>query len=197
MYIAFEGIDLVGKSSQIELMKKEFPNFIFTKEPGGTEFGKKIREIVLHDNFELSRISEFLLFLSDRSEHYQKVIKPNLENGKIVVSDRTLISGMAYALQNGGISKDEVLNLNLMVIEKKLPDLTIFIKISENELMKRRSLKSHDNIENRGIQYALEVQNLLEYWIDKLDLNVLTIDASNSIDDIFQDIKNKIDFNLT
>jgi len=197
LYIAFEGIDLVGKSSQIELMKKEFPNFIFTKEPGGTEFGKKIREIVLHDNFELSRISEFLLFLSDRSEHYQKVIKPNLENGKIVVSDRTLISGMAYALQNGGISKDEVLNLNLMVIEKKLPDLTIFIKISENELMKRRSLKSHDNIENRGIQYALEVQNLLEYWIDKLDLNVLTIDASNSIDDIFQDIKNKIDFNLT
>lgn len=196
MYIVFEGIDLVGKSSQIDLLKNNFPYFIFTREPGGTDFGEKIREIILHNNFFLNSVSEFFLFLSDRSEHYQKIVKPNNQNGKVVVSDRSIISGMAYAMQNGGIPELDILNLNLLTIENKLPDLTIFIKISKDELIKRRTSKSHDNIELRGIEYALQVQDFLEYWIDKLKVDVLKIDASQNINDIEKIIKERVSKNI-
>ena len=188
MYISLEGIDLVGKSSQIDLLKKEFPDFIFTKEPGGTAFGQRIREMILHDDFSLNRTSEFLLFLSDRSEHYHRVIKPNIQSAKTVVSDRSIISGMAYALQNGGISEEDILNMNLMTVENQLPDLVILLKISEDELIRRRTTRDHDNIESRGLKYALQVQEYLEYWIEKLGLNLLKIDASKTIEDIFKEI---------
>ena len=188
MYISLEGIDLVGKSSQIDLLKKEFPDFIFTKEPGGTAFGQRIREMILHDDFSLNRTSEFLLFLSDRSEHYHRVIKPNIQSAKTVVSDRSIISGMAYALQNGGISEEKILNMNLMTVENQLPDLVILLKISEDELIRRRTTRGHDNIESRGLKYALQVQEYLEYWIEKLGLNLLKIDASKTIEDIFKEI---------
>ena len=192
MYLVFEGIDLVGKTSQIELLQKEFSDFIFTKEPGGTEFGNKIRSMILHDNFSINRISEFLLFLSDRSEHFQNVIKQNIQNGKTVVSDRSLISGMAYALQNGGVSEEKILEMNLMTIENTLPDLVIFLKISEDELLKRRASRGHDNIEIRGIEYALQVQKHLEYWIDKLKIPVLKIDAIKPAEEIAKIIKSRI-----
>jgi len=189
LYIVFEGIDLVGKSSQIELLQKEFSDFIFTKEPGGTAFGVKIREMILHDNLSIDRVSEFFLFLSDRSEHYHKVVKPNLQSGKTVVSDRSIISGMAYALQNGGISEENILNINLMTIENRVPDLVIFLEISKEELIKRRITRGHDNIEIRGLEYALQVQEYLEYWTSKLNIRTLKIDASKSIETIFDEVK--------
>lgn len=196
LYIALEGIDLVGKSSQIELIEKEFPDFISTKEPGGTEFGKKVREMILHDDFLINRVSEFFLFLADRSEHYNRVIKPNLQSGKTIISDRSIISGMAYALQNGGISEDAVLNMNLISVENIVPDLVIFISISKEELIKRRTTRGHDNIEIRGIEYALQVQEYLELWITKLNIEVLKIDASQSVESIFREIKNKVHLNV-
>jgi dTMP kinase len=192
MYIALEGIDLVGKSTQMVLLKKEFPKFIFTREPGGTLFGKKIREILLHEEYSLHTVSEFLLFLADRSEHYQRIIKPNLESNKTIISDRSIISGMAYALQNGGISENEIKNLNLLSVENRLPDLVVFIEISKEELLKRRGGNIHDKIEMRGVEYSLSVQKNLIYWIEKLGLNLIKVSASESESSIFKKIKEKI-----
>jgi len=192
MYLVFEGIDLVGKTSQIELLQKEFSDFIFTKEPGGTEFGRKIRNMILHDDFSINRMSEFLLFLSDRSEHFHRIVKPNIQSGKTIVSDRSLISGMAYALQNGGITEAHILDMNLMTIENQLPNLVIFLKISKEELIKRRASRGHDNIEMRGVEYALQVQEYLEYWIDKLEIPALKIDAVKPAEEIANIIKSKI-----
>ena len=192
MYLVFEGIDLVGKTSQIELLQKKFSNFIFTKEPGGTEFGKKIRSIILHEGFSIDRMSEFLLFLSDRSEHFHRIVKPNIQSHQTVISDRSLISGMAYALQNGGISEQQILDMNLMTVENSLPDLIIFLKISKEELLKRRASRGHDNIEMRGIEYALQVQTYIEYWIDKLNIPVLKIDAIKPAEEIAEIIQSRI-----
>ncbi|MEN8304472.1 MAG: dTMP kinase [Campylobacterota bacterium] len=78
MYIAIEGIDTAGKSTQIEAVSKNYPNAIVTKEPGATEVGKEIREMVLSAKAQ-SKKAEFLLFLADRAEHITEVIEPNIE----------------------------------------------------------------------------------------------------------------------
>jgi len=90
MYIAIEGIDTAGKSTQIELLKKEFKDFLFIKEPGFTDFGKKIREIIFKDN--ISKKAELFLFLADRAETIE-IIKQNFN--KTIISDRSVISGIA------------------------------------------------------------------------------------------------------
>ena len=194
MYIVFEGIDFVGKTTQIEKLKNEFPNFIYTREPGGTQFGKKVRDILLHDDFALHHFSEFLLFLADRSEHYRRVLKPNLEAGKVVISDRSIISGMAYAKSNGGVEEETILDMNLMSVEKTLPNLVIFLTISRDELIRRKSQElKRDNIEVRGIDYSLSVQDNISFWLEKLEIETLQIDSSNSVEAIFNTIRKKIE----
>ena len=92
MLVIFEGIDCVGKTTQINLLKEIYKDAIITKEPGGTKFGKKIRNLLLNGD-EISKKAELFLFLADRNEHYEKVIKPNLNN--LILSDRSLISGIS------------------------------------------------------------------------------------------------------
>ena len=91
MYILFEGIDTCGKTTQIELLKGKFDNLLVTKEPGGTNNGIKIRKLILNGKI-YSKQAEILLFLADRAEHFEEVIKPN--KSKLIVSDRGLISGL-------------------------------------------------------------------------------------------------------
>jgi len=99
MYTLLEGIDRSGKSTQIKLLKREFPKAIFTKEPGGTPLGQKIRSILLHSNQKPASLAEVFLFLADRNEHINKVIKPNLD--RLIISDRGFISGIAYGVARG------------------------------------------------------------------------------------------------
>ena len=75
MLIFFEGIDGVGKSTQIELLKSVYRNYLITKEPGGTLLGEKLREILLESNLKISKTAELFLFLADRAEHFEKVLK--------------------------------------------------------------------------------------------------------------------------
>ena len=106
MYIALEGIDTAGKSTQIQALSKKFPDAIITKEPGATEIGKEIREMLLSARVE-SKKAEFLLFLADRAEHMLKVIEPNI-NTKMIISDRSAVSGVAYALTQGELKTQEI-----------------------------------------------------------------------------------------
>jgi len=122
MYILFEGVDTCGKSTQIELLAKNIPEIVTTKEPGGTNFGKKAREILLKDSLASKR-AELLLFLADRAEHYQEVIKANRD--KVVVSDRGFISGIGYALANDDFDFDELVRLNKFALEDHFPDKII------------------------------------------------------------------------
>ena len=96
MYAVIEGIDTAGKSTQLELLKKKFPNAIFTKEPGGTPLGIKLRSMALNGEAK-SEIAEMFLFLADRAEHIEELIKANQTN--FIISDRSMISGIAYANQ--------------------------------------------------------------------------------------------------
>ncbi len=87
MYVVIEGIDTAGKSTQLEILKNKFPNAIFTKEPGGTALGIKLREMILSGEAN-SSLAEMFMFLADRAEHTQEIILKN--KNKLIVSDRSV-----------------------------------------------------------------------------------------------------------
>ena len=189
MYIVVEGIDTCGKSTQIELLAKSYPQAIITKEPGATDLGAKIRELVLFSD-GLCSVTELLLFLADRSNHASAVIKPNL--GRLIISDRSLISGMAYALASNKFDFQWLKTLNKFAMQDIMPDAIILFEIQEETLRERLGGKSHDVIEQRGIEYMLNVQKQLAFVAKELDIDTLLIKAEDKIEDIQKQINNFI-----
>lgn len=176
MYILFEGIDGAGKSTQIARLAAAFPQAIVTKEPGGTKLGENLREILLKEN-DLDKRAEILLFLTDRAEHFGKIIKPNLD--KMILSDRGFVSGMAYALAGGNFSFEELLNLNKFALQGNFPQKIVFFKANESTLRSRLGSRTQmDGIEARGFAYLLRVQDAMEEILQKLDVRYVTIDAT-------------------
>jgi dTMP kinase len=184
MYILIEGIDTCGKSTQIELLKAKFDDAIFTKEPGGTGFGVMARDLLLHSDIK-SQKAELLLFLADRAEHFDEIIKPNLD--KLIISDRGFISGIAYALSHG-FDMDYLIELNRFTIDDTLPQKVILFEITKQELQNRVSSKSQDKIEQRGLDYLLQIQQNLIKVTQKLGIEHIIIDATDSIESIHTQI---------
>ena len=189
MYIAFEGIDAVGKSTQIKRLAKKFPNAIVTKEPGGTALGKKIREIILNKGSIYPR-SEILLFLADRAEHIESVIRPNLN--KMILSDRSFISGVAYAHIYGKIDIKKLLKLNRFATNSIFPDRIVLFIIDKKTLKSRLATKTNDKIEVRGVDYMIQVQQAMIDIVKTLKIDYIKIDAKLPIDRITQKIINFI-----
>ncbi len=186
MYIAIEGIDTAGKSTQIELLKKKYKNALFVKEPGFTNLGEKIREIIF--NGDIDKKTELFLFLADRSELIEKIIKPNLNN--LIISDRSVVSGIAYALPF--FDFDILLNLNRFATDSIFPQKVIILKLNKETLKYRLSQKNNDNIEKRGIEYLLNIQNNIIQTCNRLEIPYDLIDASNSVEEINFKIKKAI-----
>jgi len=133
MYIAIEGIDTAGKTTQIELLNEKLnnkvkDNVLFIKEPGYTNVGKKIREILLNDG--LNKKSELFLFLADRNETVNQVILKNED--KLIITDRSLISGIAYSFSYFDL--DFLLSINKFATENVVLNKVIILKLDEGTL---------------------------------------------------------------
>lgn len=189
MYIAIEGIDTAGKSTQIALLKEAFSDAVFTKEPGATPIGHQVRDIVLSGKVKSSK-AEFLLFLADRAEHLEEVIKPNRE--KMLISDRSVVSGVAYAMVKENISLDEILKLNHFATDGIYPEKVFLLELTPQELENRLSQKELDGIESRGTEYLLKIQEALKTAAKTLATELIIIDAKRSIESISQGIINNI-----
>lgn len=186
MYIIIEGIDTAGKSTQLDILKEKYPNAVFTKEPGGTELGIDLRAMVLSGRAK-SKIAEMFIFLADRAEHLEEIVKPNKD--KLLISDRGFVSGIAYAKD---FDLDTVISLNKFALEDTFPDKLIMLELSEDELKSRLSGKINDSIESRGTDYLLEIQSRMKQTIQYLKLDALIIDASKDIDTIAKEIEEYI-----
>lgn len=189
MYIAIEGIDTAGKSTQIDRLQSLFPDAVFTKEPGGTVIGQQIRSMVLHGELK-SKMAEVFLFLADRAEHTQTIILPN--RGNLIISDRSAVSGIAYAAVQSIASMEELVHLNKLATTDKLPDRVFILRLSESELRYRLSQKEHDVIESRGVEYLLSIQDALIGASEALEIQTHVIDATQSIDTITNEITSQI-----
>ncbi len=185
MYILFEGIDTSGKSTQINLIADKYPDIIITHEPGGTTFGKQARDILLSDSLHSNR-AELMLFLADRAEHYEEIIKPNRE--KSIISDRGFLSGIGYALANGDFDFETLMRFNSFALQGDLADKIILFMTDMKTLKDRTSQKSLDGIELRGLEYLMDVQNHMRKSLEKLEIDYLLIDATQDVKTIHQKI---------
>jgi len=190
MYIAIEGIDTAGKSTQIEALSKYYPDAVITKEPGATSIGKEIREMVLSARAQ-SKKAEFLLFLADRAEHIKEVIEPNIDS-HMIISDRSAVSGVAYALTQGEIDTQDLVSLNNFATNGIYPEKVFLLRLTQEELEFRLSQKELDGIELRGSQYLLDIQDAIIEATKLLKLELVIIDATKSREEITQDILNNI-----
>lgn len=156
-FITFEGIESSGKTTQINLLydylKSIGKNVIKTREPGGTKIGLKIREVLLSKwDEKFPNLAELLLYEADRNIHIHNVIKPSLENGYIVLSDRYTDSTTAYQHYARGIDCEIVNYLNALATDGLRPNLTFLIDIPIEISLKRLS-QSRDRIESEDIEF--------------------------------------------
>lgn len=189
MYVVIEGIDTAGKTTQLDILKQKFPDAIFTKEPGGTQIGVKLREMVLNGEAK-SKVAEMFLFLADRAEHSYEIVKKYPEN--IIISDRGFLSGIAYAKT---APLEIAISLNIMALNGAMPDKIIILELTREELEYRLSQKEQDSIEKRGSKYLLDIQTRMIDAINMINkmgekrIDLLRVDATKPIETIEKEIE--------
>jgi len=191
IFITVEGIDGSGKTTQALRIKEFFESkgrkVIFTKEPGGTKLGKRIREILLHD--DMNPVSEFLLFASDRMEHVQNLIAPSLKSGYVVISDRFHDSSVAYQGFGRGVSLDFIEYVHSKVLCGVVPDLTFIFDLAPSNGLGR--LHSRDRIERAGIGFLTRVRKGY-LSIAKTSKRFVVIDASRDKEIVWKEVEKEI-----
>jgi dTMP kinase len=139
--IAIEGIDGSGKSTLArhlhDALQNKYTHVKLTKEPGDTEVGKEIREIVQTQTTPLDSKTEYLLFAADRSEHFSKMIEPLLKENYVIISDRLADSSLAYQGYGRGLDKDKIKLINAWAMHNRQPDLTIFVQVPVKTALER------------------------------------------------------------
>ncbi|MBD5422911.1 MAG: dTMP kinase [Mycoplasma sp.] len=201
MFITFEGIDGSGKSTCIKKLKEFIEkncnkdNFVFTREPGGYNLKEceQIREILLNKENKLDNMSEMLLYLASRKIHVDRLIKPRLDEGRVVLSDRFFDSSFAY--QGGGrkLGINFVEELNLKVLNNFMPNFTFYFKVDFNTAMNRMKLnnKNLDRLEIESKEFFEETIKAYDLLSKKYPNRYIIIDASKSEDDVFDLVLNK------
>ena len=195
-FITLEGVDGAGKTSHIEFIKEYLTNlkldFIMTREPGGTELGERLREILLHD--EMTPKTETILMFAARNEHIEKVIRPGLTSGAIVISDR--FTDASYAYQSGGKGvEDEAIDVLKDLVQKNLqPDLTFLfdlpVEVSIKRLKKTRKL---DKFEKEEKDFHENVRKKYLVIAKNNPKRFSVLNSEKSIDEIQSQIKIKLD----
>jgi dTMP kinase len=149
MFVTFEGLDGSGKTTQAELLRDrleaEGDDVVATREPGGTQLGDGVRELVLHGGHVVPW-AEVLLYAASRAQHVEEVIRPALARGAFVVCDRYVDSSVAY--QGGGreLGIDRVLDLNLAAVDGLMPDMTFLLELTPDAALGRID-RARDRIE--------------------------------------------------
>ena len=201
MFISFEGIEGSGKSSLIKNLKNYYKNHaldvFFTKEPGGTELGEKIREILLDPTSEIDPSSELLLLMADRVHHVKNKINPNLNENKIVFCDRYIDSTIAY--QGGGRNLDDKdIEGMIKMLKLPIPDLTILLDVPvETGLMRAKERSELDRFEKEDIDFHKKIRqsylNLQKKYPDRIIIFNASINENDVFEEVLNYIKSKID----
>ena len=197
LFISIEGPDGSGKSTQIENIKKFFADknidIIFTREPGGTAIGERIREIILDKNCrEMDPVTEAMLYAAARAQHVAQVIRPALADGRIVICDRFVDSSVAY--QGYGRKLGESVSvINKYAVEECMPDATFLMKLDPRVGRGRIDEKQQDRLEMEKDAFHLAVfEGYLELEKQYPD-RIIGIDAARSIEEIKLDIYSKLE----
>ncbi|MGI6206396.1 MAG: dTMP kinase [Anaerovoracaceae bacterium] len=193
LFITFEGPDASGKTTQIDLLRRRLSDSgldpVVTREPGGTPVGEKIRNILL-DRENAGKITpetEMLLYAASRAQHVAEVIKPALEAGRIVISDRFYDSSEAYQGYARGLG-DMVRVVNEPAVGGIKPDVTFLLMTSSADVKERRSESEYDRMDAESESFKRRVAEGFEAIAERDSGRVVRIDGRRSIGDIAAEI---------
>ena len=168
-FIVLEGVDGAGKSTQAYLLSKYLSEkkmrVLPVREPGGTELGERIREILLDPGEDrMTAQCELLLYMASRAQLVGEVVRPSLENGYIVISERYLLSSLAYQGYAGGLATEAIQAIGAFAVMGLEPDLTIILDIDPEIGMSRDTVpgvvaeEQYDRIEKKGVEFQKKVR---------------------------------------
>lgn len=190
MFITFEGPDGSGKSTIIQkvydyLIENNY-DVIKTREPGGSPIAEKIRNLILDtENIKMGYRTEALLYAASRAQHVEETILPALNENKIVLCDRFLISSLAYQGVGRGLGIENVRNINDFAINGIFPDFVLFFDVDPITTLKRKSsLDTADRLEKEGNNFHERVYNGYKEILNS-EKNIEIIDATQSVEDVF------------
>lgn len=190
MFITFEGLDGSGKSTQAELLRSrlddEGAQVISTREPGGTELGEKIRDLVLHGG-DVTPWAEALLYAAARAQHVEVVIRPALERGASVICDRYVDSSVAYQGVGRELGLDRVLDLNLAAVGGLLPDRTFLLALDVAEIGSRLD-REHDRLERESEAFHARTAAGYRELAARFPERIVVLDAKRPANDIAEEV---------
>ena len=196
-FITLEGIEGSGKTSSLksitDLLDKKNISFIVTREPGGSSIGKELRAILLDPKTKISPEVELMLMLSDRKDHVEKIILPNLEKGNWVISDRFMDSSIAY--QGGGRQLDKKLLISLTeYLNLPQPDLTLLFDLPvEISLLRVKARGELDRFEKEELEFHKRIRNTYLDLAKNNSYRIEIVDSSQKIESMLNDVKQRIE----
>ena len=208
IFITFEGPDGSGKTTQLKLLAEDLRekgfDVVTTREPGGTRISDKVREILLNpENKELHDTTEILLYAAARAQHVHEIIIPNLEQGRIVLCDRYIDASIAYQSFGLGINREIIEEINEFASSKLQPSRTYLLYIDSeisqarlNQRTENEFANNLDRIEQKNLDYHKRVANGFLKLAEEEFERILKIDANQSIDAIFNLVRNDMELLL-
>lgn len=197
LFITFEGGDGSGKSTQSTLLREWLESqgrtVLFTREPGGTELGVEIRNMVLHRRGHIAPRAEALLYAADRAHHIATLVRPALERGDIVLQDRFLDSSVAYQGAGRVLAPKEIRDLSLWATEGLLPDLTILLDLDEKLGRDRMSERTkYDRLEDEEQEFHARVRAGYLALAEAEPQRFLVLDAAGSREALADAIRQRV-----
>jgi dTMP kinase len=186
MFVTFEGLDGSGKTTQVERLRRHLEaagrEVVVTREPGGTEFGERLRELLLH-GAQMSPWAEAALFAAARAELVERVIVPAQERGADVLCDRYVDSSLAYQGIARGLGVDAVLELNLAAVQGVMPDRT-FLLLVDPARAARRTGRNRDRIEREDDAFRARVDAAYRELAERFPERIVPVDGNGSAEEV-------------
>jgi len=191
LFITFEGTDGCGKTTQLELLAQHLTGLdrevVMTREPGAKGLGENLRNILLNYEGDVSARAEQFLFLADRAQHVDMIVRPAVETGKIVLCDRHIDSTAAYQGYGRGLDLEEINCLNMLATGGRKPDLTIVFDV-DTDTAEKRVGKTKDRMESAGREFHKRVREGYLELAKQEPQRIKVVDASRSIEEIHADV---------
>lgn len=197
MFITFEGPEGAGKTTLIQGLKQKLESLgksvVVTREPGGGEFGASIRKLLLEGD-DISTPAELFLFLADRAENIDKIVKPAMQNGVIVLCDRHADSTVVYQGYARGFNLEQLRTLNSLATNNLKPDLTFLLDLNPKIGLKRQT--KQDRLDRESLEFHQKVRNgfLAESKIDPVRWCI--VDAEKNPEEVFEVCWNRLQSSL-
>ncbi|PIR84006.1 dTMP kinase [Candidatus Kaiserbacteria bacterium CG10_big_fil_rev_8_21_14_0_10_51_14] len=195
-FIIFEGGEGSGKTTIVERMKKEFPDFVYTQDPGGTKLGHEIRNLLMSDKTkDIDPRTELLLFLASRAQMITEIIRPALDSGKTVISNRFALSSIAYQIY--GRERAELMPLYRAVgdilHEGFTPDATILLDVTPEIGIQRVHSRQEEptRFDNEALDFHARVREGYKKHLAEFGTPIL-IDADKPLEEVWTEVKNAV-----